>query len=86
MNIDDYTIGMSFISWLMAMLMLMGFSFLKFVEADARNENSDTQDNSNHFIDDYNGRNFAGRVVFTLVYGTKMMSVITKSIFGSVEK
>lgn len=86
MNIDDYTIGMSFISWMIAILMLLGFSFLKFAEADAKSENSDTQENANHFIDEYNSRNFAGRVVFTLVYGTKMMSIITGLVFGSVEK
>lgn len=86
MSIDDYTIGMSFISWLIAVLMLLGFSFLKFAEMDAKSESSETQENSNNLIDDYNSRSFAGRVVFTLVYGTKMMSVITKSIFGSVEK
>lgn len=76
----NYIIAMNFISYTLAIWMLLGYGFIKSCESDLKNPNSTLDDqtrmNVELWIQDYNGRNWAGRVAFTITMGARMMAFI----------
>lgn len=75
-----YIIGMNFISWMLAIMMSLGFLYLKICEREINNPNSRTDDITRDamqiIVDDYNSRSWSGRVVFILWYGAVWLSML----------
>lgn len=72
----DYIIAMKFITWVIIMWIASGYYFIKSCERDAQNQMLDEElrDKCELWIQDYNSRNFAGRVVFTITMGARLMA------------
>lgn len=75
----SYVIIMKFLSWVFAIMLLSGYTFIKSCERDLNDENSPYNDllrmNMQIIIDEFNNRKWAGRVMYTLFWGAKMMAV-----------
>lgn len=76
----DYIIVMRFITWVMIIWIWMGYEFIKSCERDTQSPMIDShiRDNCEMWIQDYNSRNFAGRVAFTLTMGARIMALLFK--------
>lgn len=82
-----YMIGMSALSWIIAILMILGFVFIKLSEFMSNTDSEDVTDLEKTTVDfilnDYYSRDFSGKVVFLLLFGAKFMSTI---LFGGKVK
>ncbi|MER2007155.1 MAG: hypothetical protein ABS939_06845 [Psychrobacillus sp.] len=81
----SYTIAMSFISWSLAILMLIGFGLLKIWEYQAKNsaKMNDIERMALHMaIEDFYEANFAGKVIKLLFFGALLFATIIGVIRG----
>lgn len=79
----SYTIAMNFISWAMAILMLIGLGLLKIWELGAKGEKNDVMQKSMQMmIEEYYESNFAGKVVKLLFFGAIFFATIISVIRG----
>ncbi|UUV47038.1 hypothetical protein [Bacillus phage vB_BanS-Thrax5] len=80
----ELTYIMSFISWVLMILMLTGFHLVVVTERDRDNEYLSEEDrhNSDAFFQMYNNANFAGKVNFLVLHGARCWALV----FGSLIK
>lgn len=80
----ELTYIMSFISWVLMILMLTGFHLVVVTERDKDNEyiDEETRHNSEAFFHMYDNANFAGKVNFLVLHGARAWSFV----FGSLLK
>jgi hypothetical protein len=82
----SYTIAMSFISWAMAIMMLVGLGLFKIWEYDANNPNSKTDDSMKMgmqmLIEEYHESGFAGKVTMILFFGAFFFATLISIIRG----
>jgi len=71
-----YTIGMLFVGWTIALLMILGFIFIKACESLANNpkSNDSIRMGADAIIQDYNSRNLGGRIALILYYAVKILT------------
>jgi hypothetical protein len=71
-----YFIGMQFVGWLIALLMLHGFAFIKFCERAVKDESLEDKIRmgAESIIGEYNSRNLGGRIALILYYSVKMLT------------
>lgn len=76
----SFAIAMGFISWSIAVWMLLGFTFVKSCEMTLKFENENTDEmvrlGAMQTIDDYNSRNWSGRVALVLWLGVFMIAIM----------
>ena len=76
-NEHTYAIGMTVISWLVAIFMLTGFTMINFFKADLKSEKtSDVEkEQAKIMLDRFYSADFAGKVVQLLHYGALFCAV-----------
>jgi hypothetical protein len=76
----DYIIAMGFITWMITIFMLIGFSLVKIFEFDLRDENSKSNEKeklmTEVFLQEYYDCNFAGKVNFIILHGARSLALI----------
>lgn len=75
----SYIIAMNFISWMVAIWMLIGYLVVKSCESDLMQDNPQMESWMKRvaykIVLDYDSRNFAGRVAMILFLGARMMAM-----------
>jgi hypothetical protein len=81
-----FVIAMSFISWMMAIMMWLGFSIVSLWEYDLNNPNSKTDDLSRATmqitIEEYHNSGFAGKVTKIMFFGALSIAMFLGVITG----
>lgn len=80
----ELTYIMSFISWVLMILMLTGFHLVVVIESDKDNEYIDEEirHNLEVLFQMYDNANFAGKVNFLVLHGARCWAIV----FGSLIK
>ena len=83
-NEHTYAIGMTVISWLIAVFMLTGFTMIKAFEMDLKSKNkSDIEKaQANIVLDKFYNADFAGKVVQLLHYGALFCVAVFRVIIN----
>lgn len=83
-NEHTYAIGMTVISWLVAIFMLLGFTMINFFKLDLKSEKTSDIEKAqaNILLDKFYNANFAGKVVQLLHYGALFCSVTFRIIIS----
>lgn len=79
----ELTYIMSFISWVLMIIMLTGFHLVVLVERDRDDEKLSDEDrkNSEVFFQMYDESNFAGKVNFLVLHGARYIALILGNTF-----
>lgn len=82
----SYTISMTFIASMMAIMMWLGFLLIKLFEWDLQDENSKSDSmsktNAEMLLQEYNDNNVIGRAVMVLTLGARYLAIL----FGLMRK
>jgi hypothetical protein len=73
----NYMLSMNFISWIIALFMIVGFMVIKVCEKHV----DDEDDSYSVIIKDYNIRSWSGRVFFVISLGASIISMAVTSPF-----
>jgi hypothetical protein len=75
----EYIIVMKFLSWVFAWMLLMGYGIILQCENELCREKPKTDDmvrlGMQRIVDEYNGRNWAGRVMLVMYWGATVMAI-----------
>jgi len=76
MSNPEYTIGITFVGWLIALLLLHGFSIIKSAESILKNEtySDESRMGAELIIEQYNNKNLGDRVIFLLTMSVAMLT------------
>jgi hypothetical protein len=74
----DYTIGMTFITWVIIIFMLTGVMLVKIFERELKKDNLDdlNRKTTEMFLSMFYEGNFADKVIFLLLHGARLWAII----------